>query len=242
MGPAGPARSSALRGPRRRAAEQRPPPRLPSACGRSPLSPASPSRPMARPMARPPDGPPAAPWGRGGSQRPPVARRPWARLPSRRLETAARVRGRLAGWRAGGRAGVCGFTPPLGRAATGPARRLRRRPPRSVVWALGSRAVGQSGGRLPGNSYLLAGSSGGKCETDGWWQENNPGGGGVGAAPGFADAHLSGRAGVFRDSAPAEPRGLAAKEARDAALSSAGLFAEEGSAHRMLPRPPSSSR
>jgi hypothetical protein len=43
----------------------------------------------------------------------------------------------------------------------------------------------------------------------------------VGAAPGFADAHLRGRAGVRRESAPAERPGLAAKGARDAALSSA---------------------
>lgn len=140
MGPAGPARSSALRGPRRRAAEQRPPPRLPSACGRSPLSPASPSRPMARPMARPPDGPPAAPWGRGGSQRPPVARRPWARLPSRRLETAARVRGRLAGWRAGGLAG--------GRASAASPRRLDERRP------------GQQGGSADGRRVRWSGLSG----------------------------------------------------------------------------------
>lgn len=36
-------------GPRRRAAAQRPPPRLPPAYGRSPLSPASPAHPLARP-------------------------------------------------------------------------------------------------------------------------------------------------------------------------------------------------
>lgn len=65
----------------------------------------------------------------------------------------------------------------------------------------------------------------------------------MGAAPGFADAHLGGRAGVFRDSAPAEPRGLAAKGVRNAAQKmSAQLSAEEGSANGMLPRPPSSSR
>lgn len=68
-------------GPRRRAAAQCPPPRLPSAGGRSHLSPRFPR-------------PPATQRGRGGSQRPPAARRPRARLP-----TSARVRL----WKEGGR-------------------------------------------------------------------------------------------------------------------------------------------
>lgn len=83
-GPAGPARSSALRAP---TDAPQPSARLPGsfgwAGGRSRLSPRFP---------RPPARPPATQWGRGGSQRPPAARRPPARLPSRRLATAARVR------------------------------------------------------------------------------------------------------------------------------------------------------
>ncbi|CAO2592503.1 hypothetical protein LEMLEM_LOCUS6801 [Lemmus lemmus] len=180
--------------------------------GRSRLSPRFP---------RPPARPPATQWGRGGSQRPPAARRPPERLPSRRLATAARVRR----WREGGRAGGLGSTraswtsrgsgPAGGGSADGRVRRLGSR----------DRAEEKAGGRLPAASDLHASSLEEKCETDGWWQENNPGGGGEGAAPGFADAHLGGLAGVLRDSAPAEPRGLAAKGARAAALPSAPLAA-----------------
>lgn len=64
----------------------------------------------------------------------------------------------------------------------------------------------------------------------------------MGAAPGFADAHLGGRAGVFRDSAPAEPRGQAAMKARGAVLlssPSALLAAREGSANRIQIQPAS---
>ncbi|XP_036063339.1 translation initiation factor IF-2-like [Onychomys torridus] len=114
--------------PSRRAAAQRPPPRLPPAGGRSSLKP---------PLPPPPPTPvrPATQWGRGGSQRPPAARRPRARLPSRRLATAARVRrwraGGLAGERAGGRPGGRGSPPPAAWTSRGgirASRRLRSRP------------------------------------------------------------------------------------------------------------------
>lgn len=85
-------------GPRRRAAAQRPPPRLPPACGRSPLSPTSPARPLARPRRSGAEaghsGPPR-PGGPGRGCPPAGWRRPLAFADS----------WLLGGWRAGRRTG-----------------------------------------------------------------------------------------------------------------------------------------
>lgn len=222
-GPAGPARSSALRAP---ADAPRPSARLPDSLRlgwrtlslKPPLPPPSrdavgPRRVTAAP--RGPEAPGAAalpPAGDGRSRSPMAGRRGWR------------------GWRA-----ASAPPGPLGRAGAPGQQAAAQRTAAFGVSALGIGLRAKLGGRLPGASDLLASSLEEKCATDGWRQENNPGGGGEGAAPGFADAHLGGRAGVLRDSAPAEPRGLAAKGARAAALPPAPLAAGVGSANKPNP-------
>lgn len=120
-------------GPRRRAAAQRPPPRLPSAYGRSPLSPASPARPLALPRRSGAvaghSGPPR-PGGPGRDCPPAGWRRPLALAES------------SLGWQAGGWA-----------ATTSPRCLDERRPGQQaapLTAAFGGRAKGWPGETLTG--------------------------------------------------------------------------------------------
>lgn len=151
-------------GPHRRAAAQRPPPRL-LRLGWRTLTLKPPLPPPSRPPSRDAVGPRRVTAAPRGPEAPGAAALPPAGDGRSRSPMAGRQ-----GWRA-----ASAPPGPLGRAGAPGQQAAAPRTAAFGVWALGIGLRAKLGGRLPGASDLLASSLEKKCATDGWRQENNRG-------------------------------------------------------------------